>query len=101
MSRSAGGRVNRHCGDMQFIRHQPATGQAQQLLTVAEAETETAGLLKLTAPLLRRPETVQGTLIQPETGRQPGAVEIEHDHGESESPASGSIPTLLLSAAVP
>ena len=70
-------------------------------VTVAETETETTGLLKLTAPLLRRPETVQGTLIQPETGRQPGAVEIEHDHGESESPASGSIPTLLLSAAVP
>ena len=101
MSRSAGGRVNRHCGDMQFIRHQPATGQTQQLLTIAKAETETPRLLELTAPLLRCPETVESTLIQPETGRQPGAVEIKHDHGESESPASGSIPTLHLFAAVP
>ena len=81
MAAAALGRIHRHHGDVQFIGHQPTAGQPQQGFRRNKPNAEPPGIVQLPPPLLGRPQSIEGTLIQSHTGLQPGGVQPQDLRG--------------------
>ena len=64
-------RIHSHCCDVEFISHQPATGQPQQCFGHNKTDTKAPGVVQLTPPLLSSPQPIESALIQRKTGLLP------------------------------
>ncbi len=69
------GRHRYRC-DVQFIEHQPAAGQCQQLPLQAQAHNGSRRFLQLGLPLLLCPETAKAEAVQEQTRLQIATAQI-------------------------
>ena len=78
-------RIHRHRGDVQFIGHQPTAGHTQQSFRRNKPDAEPPGIVQLPPPLLGRPQSIEGVLVQRHTGLQPGRIQTQDLRGRCDA----------------